>query len=141
MKTRKLGSLEVSALGFGSMGMSASYGVRPDEAEMIALTRAVVDRGVTFFDTAESYGPFTNETLLGKALSPIRERVVIATKFGFKLNPDGSPGWQGLDSRPTHVREVVEASLRRLQTDYIDLLYQHRVDPDVAIEDLSLIHI
>ncbi len=137
MKTRKLGRLEVSALGFGSMGMSASYGVRQDETEMIALTRAVVDRGVTFFDTAESYGPFTNETLLGKALSPIRERVVIATKFGFKLNPDGSPGWQGLDSRPAHIREVVEASLRRLQTDYIDLLYQHRVDPDVPIEDVA----
>lgn len=137
MKTRKLGSLEVSALGFGSMGMSASYGVRQDEAEMIALTRAVVDRGVTFFDTAESYGPFTNETLLGKALSPIRERVVIATKFGFRLNPDGSPGWQGLDSRPAHILEVVEASLRRLQTDYIDLLYQHRVDPDVPIEDVA----
>jgi aryl-alcohol dehydrogenase-like predicted oxidoreductase len=137
MKTRKLGTLEVSALGFGSMGMSASYGVRQDEAEMIALTRAVVDRGVTFFDTAESYGPFTNETLLGKALSPIRERVVIATKFGFKLNPDGSPGWQGLDSRPAHIREVVDASLRRLQTDHIDLLYQHRVDPDVPIEDVA----
>jgi aryl-alcohol dehydrogenase-like predicted oxidoreductase len=104
---------------------------------MMALTRAVVDRGVTFFDTAESYGPFTNEALLGKALSPIREQVVIATKFGFKLNPDGSPGWQGLDSRPAHIREVVEASLRRLQTDYIDLLYQHRVDPDVPIEDVA----
>ena len=102
MKIRRLGksNLEVSALGFGSMGMSASYGVRQDESEMIALCRAVVDRGVTFFDTAESYGPYTNETLLGKALSPIRERVVIATKFGFQLNPDGSPGWQGLNSRP-----------------------------------------
>lgn len=137
MKTRKLGSLEVSALGFGSMGMSASYGVRQDETEMIALARAVVDRGVTFFDTAESYGPFTNETLIGKALSPIRGRVVIATKFGFKLNPDGSPGWQGLDSRPAHIRDVVEASLRRLQTSYIDLLYQHRVDPAVPIEDVA----
>ena len=139
MKTRTLGKngLEVSALGFGSMGMSASYGVRQDENEMIALCRAVVDRGVTFFDTAESYGPYTNETLLGKALSPIRERVVIATKFGFQLNPDGSPGWQGLNSRPEHIREVVEASLRRLQTDYIDLLYQHRVDPAVPIEDVA----
>ena len=139
MKFRRLGrsNLEVSALGFGSMGMSASYGVRQDESEMIALTRAVVDRGVTFFDTAESYGPYTNETLLGKALSPIRERVVIATKFGFQLNPDGSPGWQGLNSRPAHIREVVEASLRRLQTDYIDLLYQHRVDPAVPIEDVA----
>lgn len=138
MKKRTLGrNLEVSALGFGSMGMSASYGLRQDENEMIALCRAVVDRGVTFFDTAESYGPFTNETLLGKALSPIRERVVIATKFGFQLNPDGSPGWQGLNSRPDHIRTVVEASLRRLQTDYIDLLYQHRVDPAVPIEDVA----
>ena len=139
MKKRRLGKsgLEVSALGFGAMGMSASYGVRQDETEMIALTRAVVDRGVTFFDTAESYGPFTNETLLGKALSPVRERVVIATKFGFQLNPDGSPGWQGLNSRPEHIREVVEASLKRLQTDYIDLLYQHRVDPAVPIEDVA----
>ena len=139
MKKRRLGKsgLEVSALGVGAMGMSASYGVRQDETEMIALTRAVVDRGVTFFDTAESYGPFTNETLLGKALSPVRERVVIATKFGFQLNPDGSPGWQGLNSRPEHIREVVEASLKRLQTDYIDLLYQHRVDPAVPIEDVA----
>lgn len=139
MKKRTLGKngLEVSALGFGSMGMSASYGVRQDETEMMALCRAVVDRGVTFFDTAESYGPFTNESLLGKALSPIREQVVIATKFGFQLNPDGSPGWQGLNSRPEHIREVVEASLRRLQTDYIDLLYQHRVDPAVPIEDVA----
>lgn len=139
MKTRRLGksNLEVSALGFGSMGMSASYGVRQDENEMIALCRMVVDRGVTFFDTAESYGPYTNETLLGKALSPIRERVVIATKFGFQLNPDGSPGWQGLNSRPEHIRSVVEASLRRLQTGYIDLLYQHRVDPAVPIEDVA----
>ena len=139
MKKRRLGKsgLEVSALGFGAMGMSASYGVRQDETEMIALTRAVVDRGVTFFDTAESYGPFTNETLLGKALSPVRERVVIATKFGFQLNPDGSPGWQGLNSRPDHIREVVGASLKRLQTDYIDLLYQHRVDPAVPIEDVA----
>ena len=139
MKKRRLGKsgLEVSALGFGAMGMSASYGVRQDETEMIALTRAVVDRGVTFFDTAESYGPFTNESLLGKALSPIRERVVIATKFGFQLNPDGSPGWQGLNSRPDHIREVVGASLKRLQTDYIDLLYQHRVDPAVPIEDVA----
>lgn len=139
MKTRRLGrsNLEVSALGFGSMGMSASYGVRQNENEMIALCRAVVDRGVTFFDTAESYGPYANETLLGKALSPIRESVVIATKFGFELNPDGSPGWRGLNSRPEHIRIVVEASLRRLQTDHIDLLYQHRVDPAVPIEDVA----
>lgn len=139
MKTRRLGNsgLEVSALGFGSMGMSASYGVRQDETEMIALCRAVVDRGVTFFDTAESYGPYTNEILLGKALSPIRDRVIIATKFGFQLNPDGSPGWQGLNSRPEHIRKVVEASLKRLQTDVIDLLYQHRVDPNVPIETVA----
>ncbi len=117
--------------------MSASYGVRQDETEMIALTRAVVDRGVTFFDTAESYGPYTNETLLGKALAPIRKSVVIATKFGFDLYPDGRPGWRGLNSRPDHIREVVEASLKRLQTDTIDLLYQHRVDPAVPIEDVA----
>jgi len=138
MKTRTLGgNLEVSALGFGSMGMSASYGVRQDENEMIALCHAVVDRGVTFFDTAESYGPYTNEILLGKALSKIRDRVVIATKFGFELNPDGGPGWQGLNSRPDHIRKVVEASLRRLRTDVIDLLYQHRVDPNVPIETVA----
>ena len=139
MKTRKLGnsSLEVSALGFGSMGMSASYGIRQDETEMIALCRAVVDRGITFFDTAESYGPYTNETLLGKALRPVRDRVVIATKFGFELNADGSPGWRGLNSRPEHIRKVVEASLKRLQTDVIDLLYQHRVDPSVPIETVA----
>jgi aryl-alcohol dehydrogenase-like predicted oxidoreductase len=139
MKKRTLGrkGLEVSALGFGSMGMSASYGVRQDETEMIALCRTVVDRGVTFFDTAESYGPFTNEILLGKALSPIRDQVVIATKFGFELNPDGSPGWKGLNSRPEHIREVVEASLKRLRTDVIDLLYQHRVDPNVPIETVA----
>lgn len=117
--------------------MSASYGLRQDETEMVALTRAVVDRGVTFFDTAESYGPYTNETLLGKALAPVRQRVVIATKFGFDLYPDGRPGWRGLNSRPDHIREVVEASLRRLQTDTIDLLYQHRVDPAVPIEDVA----
>jgi aryl-alcohol dehydrogenase-like predicted oxidoreductase len=139
MKTRKLGKsgLEVSALGFGSLGMSASYGLRQDETAMIALCRAVVDRGVTFFDTAESYGPFTNEILLGKALSPVRDRVVIATKFGFELNPDGSPGFKGLNSRPEHIKRVVEASLKRLQTDVIDLLYQHRVDPTVPIETVA----
>ncbi len=117
--------------------MSASYGVRQDETDMIALCRAVVDRGVTFFDTAESYGPYTNEALLGKALSPVRDHVVIATKFGFELNPDGSPGWQGLNSRPEHIRRVVEASLKRLQTNVIDLLYQHRVDPNVPIETVA----
>jgi aryl-alcohol dehydrogenase-like predicted oxidoreductase len=136
---RKLGkdNLEVSALGLGCMGMSFSYGVVHDEGEMIALLRKAFDRGITFFDTAEVYGPFKNELLLGKALSPIRQQVVIATKFGFNLNPDGSPGWQGLNSRPEHIREVVEASLKRLQTDYIDLLYQHRVDPEIPIEDVA----
>jgi len=139
MKKRKLGKsgLEVSALGFGSLGMSASYGLRQDETAMIALCRAVVDRGVTFFDTAESYGPFTNEILLGKALSPIRDQVVIATKFGFELNEDGSPGFKGLNSRPEHIKKVVDASLKRLQTDVIDLLYQHRVDPNVPIEEVA----
>jgi aryl-alcohol dehydrogenase-like predicted oxidoreductase len=104
---------------------------------MISLLHAAVDRGITFFDTAEMYGPLTNERLLGKALSPIREEVVIATKFGFNLNPDGSPGWQGMNSRPEHVKEVAEASLKRLNTDSIDIFYQHRVDPDVPIEDVA----
>src|SRR5579859_8138693 len=139
MQKRKLGNsgLEVSALGLGCMGMSFSYGVVHDTQEMISLLRTAVDRGITFFDTAEVYGPYTNETLLGEALSPIRDQVVIATKFGFNLNPDGSPGWQGLNSRPEHIKQVVEASLKRLQTDVIDLLYQHRVDPDVPIEDVA----
>ncbi len=104
---------------------------------MISLLRAAVDRGITFFDTAEVYGPFTNELLVGKALSPVRDQVVIATKFGFNLNPDGSPGWQGLNSRPEHIKEVAEASLKRLNIDAIDLFYQHRVDPDVPIEDVA----
>jgi aryl-alcohol dehydrogenase-like predicted oxidoreductase len=139
MQKRKLGSgnLEVSALGLGCMGMSFSYGVAHDRQEMIALLRAAVDRGITFFDTAEVYGPFTNEDLLGEALSPVRDQVVIATKFGFNLNADGSPGWQGLNSRPEHIKEVVEASLKRLRTDVIDLYYQHRVDPAVPIEDVA----
>jgi aryl-alcohol dehydrogenase-like predicted oxidoreductase len=139
MQQRKLGnsSLTVSALGLGCMGMSFSYGVVHDENEMIHLMHKAVDMGINFFDTAEVYGPFTNETLLGKALSPIREKVVIATKFGFNLNPDGSPGWQGLNSRPERIRQVAEASLKRLQTDVIDLFYQHRVDPDVPIEDVA----
>jgi aryl-alcohol dehydrogenase-like predicted oxidoreductase len=119
------------------MGMSFSYGPPKDQQEMIALLRAAVEHGVTFFDTAEVYGPFTNEVLVGKALSPIREQVVIATKFGFNLNPDGSPGWQGLNSRPEHIKEVAEASLKRLEIDAIDLFYQHRVDPDVPIEDVA----
>jgi aryl-alcohol dehydrogenase-like predicted oxidoreductase len=139
MQKRKLGNsnLEVSALGLGCMGMSFSYGVAHDEQEMISLLHAAVDRGVTFFDTAEVYGPFTNEVLLGKALSPMRDKVVIATKFGFNLNPDGGPGWEGLNSRPEHIKEVAEASLKRLNIDAIDLFYQHRVDPDVPIEDVA----
>ena len=139
MQTRKLGKtgLEVSALGLGCMGMSMSYGPAGDRAEMIALLRAAVDRGVTFFDTAEVYGPYTNELLVGEALSPIREQVVIATKFGFKIDPNGAPGWIGLDSGPEHIKEVVEGSLKRLKTEYIDLLYQHRVDPDVPIEEVA----
>jgi aryl-alcohol dehydrogenase-like predicted oxidoreductase len=139
MQKRRLGSsnLEVSALGLGCMGMSFSYGVVHDEQEMISLIHTAVDRGITFFDTAEVYGPFTNEVLVGKALSPIRDRVVLATKFGFNLNPDGSPGWQGLNSRPEHIREAAAGSLKRLQTDVIDLYYQHRVDPEVPIEDVA----
>jgi aryl-alcohol dehydrogenase-like predicted oxidoreductase len=139
MQKRKLGNsgLEVSALGLGCMGMSFSYGVVHDENEMISLMHAAVDRGVTFFDTAEVYGPFTNEMLVGKALSPIRDKVVIATKFGFTLNPDGSPGWQGLNSKPAHIKEVAEASLKRLNIETIDLFYQHRVDPEVPMEDVA----
>jgi aryl-alcohol dehydrogenase-like predicted oxidoreductase len=139
MQKRKLGksNLEVSALGFGCMGMSFSYGPPKDKQEMTSLLRAAVERGITFFDTAEVYGPYTNEELLGEALSPIRDQVVIATKFGFRLNPDGSPGWQGLDSRPEHIRQAVEGSLKRLRTNVIDLLYQHRVDPEVPIEEVA----
>jgi len=138
MKTRKLGNngLEVSVLGLGCMGMSFGYGPAGDKQEMISLIRAAVERGVTFFDTAEVYGPFTNEELVGEALAPFREQVVIATKFGFKLDP--STGKQaGLDSRPEHIKEVAEASLKRLRTGVIDLFYQHRVDPDVPIEDVA----
>jgi aryl-alcohol dehydrogenase-like predicted oxidoreductase len=139
MQKRKLGksNLEVSALGLGCMGMSFSYGPPKDKQEMIALIRAAVDRGVTFFDTAEVYGPLINEELVGEALEPVRDQVVIATKFGFNLKPDGSPGWQGLNSRPEHIRQVADASLKRLRTDRIDLYYQHRVDPDVPIEDVA----
>ena len=139
MERRTLGksNLEVSALGLGCMGMSFSYGPPADKGEMIALIRSAVDRGVTFFDTAEVYGPFTNEELVGEALAPVRDRVVIATKFGFNLNPDGSPGWSGLNSRPERIRQVADASLKRLRTDVIDLFYQHRVDPDVPIEDVA----
>jgi aryl-alcohol dehydrogenase-like predicted oxidoreductase len=139
MQKRKLGksNLEVSAIGLGCMGMSFAYGPAGDKQEMISLLRAAVDRGITFFDTAEVYGPYTNEELVGEALSPVRDKVVIATKFGFNLNPDGSPGWQGLNSRPDHIKEVAEASLKRLKSDVIDLFYQHRVDPDVPIEDVA----
>ncbi len=138
MQKRNLGKsgLEVSALGFGCMGMSFGYGPPKDRQEMIAVLRSAVERGVTFFDTAEVYGPFTNEDLVGEALSPFRGQVVIATKFGFKLDP-ASGKQVGLDSRPEHIREVAEASLRRLRVDAIDLFYQHRVDPEVPIEDVA----
>jgi aryl-alcohol dehydrogenase-like predicted oxidoreductase len=129
--------LEVSALGLGCMGMSTSYGRIPDKQEMISLLRAAVDRGITFFDTAEVYGPFTNEELVGEALSSIRDKVIIATKFGFKLDLSGQRTLQGVDSRPEHIKEVADASLKRLKTDYIDLFYQHRVDPNVPIEDVA----
>jgi aryl-alcohol dehydrogenase-like predicted oxidoreductase len=137
MQTRRLGNgnLEVSALGFGCMGTTSSYGSPPDRTAMIALIRAAVDRGITFFDTAEVYGPFINEELVGEALAPVRDRVVIATKFGFTPTKNG--GWSGLDSRPGHIREVAEASLKRLRIDTIDLFYQHRVDPEVPIEDVA----
>ena len=137
MQQRKLGNsgLEVPALGLGCMGMSYGYGPAADQQEMISLIRAAVDRGIRLFDTAEVYGPFTNEELLGQALSPIREQVVIATKFGFKLGDNGKQ--VGVNSRPEHIREVADASLKRLKTDHIDLFYQHRVDPDVPIEDVA----
>jgi aryl-alcohol dehydrogenase-like predicted oxidoreductase len=139
MKKRKLGksNLEVSALGLGCMGMSFGYGPAADKKEMISLIRTAVKRGVTFFDTAEVYGPFTNEELVGEALAPFRDQVVIATKFGFTPDPNGGPGWTALNSRPEHVKEVAEASLKRLKTDVIDLFYQHRVDPNVPIEDVA----
>jgi aryl-alcohol dehydrogenase-like predicted oxidoreductase len=137
MQKRKLGNVEVSALGLGCMGMSASYGRIPDKQEMISLLRSAFERGITFFDTAEVYGPFTNEELVGEALSPVRDKVVIATKFGFKLDPTGQRTWVGVDSRPEHIKKVADASLKRLNTDYIDLFYQHRVDPAVPIEDVA----
>jgi aryl-alcohol dehydrogenase-like predicted oxidoreductase len=135
MQKRKLGNLEVSALGLGCMGMSFGYGPPADKQKMISLLRTAVERGVTFFDTAEVYGPFANEELVGEALAPLREQVVIATKFGFKIGPNGEQ--LGVDSRPEHVKEVAAASLKRLKTDRIDLFYQHRVDPDVPIEDVA----
>jgi aryl-alcohol dehydrogenase-like predicted oxidoreductase len=140
MQKRQLGKsgLEVSALGLGCMGMSFGYGQPADRQEMISLIRAAVEKGVTFFDTAEVCGPFTNEELVGEALAPLREQVVIATKFGFNIDPDGTQHQQSpLDSRPEHIKEVAEASLKRLKTDYIDLFYQHRVDPEVPIEDVA----
>jgi len=138
MKKRKLGKsgLEVSAIGLGCMGMSFAYGPPKDKQEMIALLRAAVERGVTFFDTAEVYGPFTNEELVGEALAPFRNQVVVATKFGFKLDPKTGQSI-GVDSRPEHIKEVAEASLKRLRTDVIDLFYQHRVDPNVPIEEAA----
>jgi aryl-alcohol dehydrogenase-like predicted oxidoreductase len=137
MQKRKLGrsGLEVSALGLGCMGLSAAYGKPLRTPEAIAVIRGAVERGVTFFDTAEVYGPFTNENVVGEALAPVRDHVVIATKFGFKISPDGKQ--IGTDSRPEHIREVADASLKRLQTDRIDLFYQHRVDPEVPIEDVA----
>ena len=138
MQKRKLGksNLQVSALGLGCMGLSFGYGPAVDKQQGISLIRAAVERGVTFFDTAEVYGPFTNEELVGEALAPFRDHVVIATKFGFKIDPNTSKQ-AGLDSRPQHIKEVAEASLKRLKTDVIDLLYQHRVDPNVPIEDTA----
>ena len=143
MQTRKLGNsnLEVSAIGLGCMGMSFSYGPPKDKQEMTALLAAAVDRGITFFDTAEVYGPFTNEELVGEALAPFRDQVVIATKFGFDISPNSDPrgmkGSPGLNSRPEHIKEAVEGSLKRLKVEAIDLLYQHRVDPNVPIEDVA----
>jgi len=138
MKKRKLGksNLEVSAIGLGCMGMSFGYGPPKDKQEMISLIRSAIERGVTFFDTAEVYGPFINEELVGEALAPFRKQVVIATKFGFKLDPNGGPP-VGVDSRREHIKEVADASLKRLRTDVIDLFYQHRVDPNVPIEEVA----
>ena len=139
MQKRRLGNsgLEVSAIGLGCMGMTSSYGPPPDKKQMISLIGAAVERGVTFFDTAEVYGPLINEELVGEALAPFRGHVVIATKFGFKLDPNGGPRWVGLDSRPEHIKQVADASLKRLKVEVIDLFYQHRVDPDVPIEDVA----
>src|SRR6202166_2840071 len=139
MQKRKLGksNLEVSALGLGCMGLYFGFGPPVDKKEGIALIRAAVERGVTFFDTAEVYGPFTNEELVGEALAPFRDQVVIATKFGWKPNPEDGGKWTALDSRPEHIKEAVEGSLKRLKTDVIDLYYQHRVDPNVPIEEVA----
>jgi len=139
MQKRKLGksNLEVSAIGLGCMGMSSAYGPPADKQEMIALIRAAVDRGITFFDTAEAYGPFKNEELVGEALAPLKGKVVIATKFGFDIDPKTGERRAGLNSRPEHIKEVAEAALKRLRVEAIDLFYQHRVDPDVPIEDVA----
>jgi aryl-alcohol dehydrogenase-like predicted oxidoreductase len=139
MKKRKLGksNLEVSAIGLGCMGMSYGYGPAGDKQEMISLIRAAVERGVTFFDTAEAYGPFANEELVGEALAPFRKQVVIATKFGFAHDPNGGLKMDVMDSRPEHIKQVAEAALKRLKTDVIDLFYQHRVDPNVPIEEVA----
>ena len=137
MQKRTLGNsgLEVSAIGLGCMGLSYGYGPATDTKDAIKLIRAAFERGVTFFDTAEAYGPYKNESLLGEALAPFRDKVVIATKFGFNFGPDG--GQSGMNSRPAHIRQVADAALKRLNTDVIDLFYQHRVDPDVPIEDVA----
>ena len=139
MQKRKLGNsnLEVSAIGLGCMGLNFSYGPALEKPEVISLLRSAVERSVTFFDTAEVYGPLTNEELVGEALAPFRGQVVIATKFGFELDPNGGPQWVGLNSRPEHIKQVAEGSLKRLKVDAIDLFYQHRVDPDVPIEDVA----
>ncbi|WP_065376001.1 aldo/keto reductase [Ensifer adhaerens] len=137
METRKLGALEVSAIGLGCMGMSAAYGPPADKAEMIKLIRGAYERGVTFFDTAEAYGPFVNEELVGEALAPIRDQVVIGTKFGFDIDLETGKRGGGTNSRPQHIKAVADASLKRLKTDRIDIFYQHRVDPDVPIEDVA----
>jgi len=135
METRRIGNLEVSALGFGCMGLSYGYGPATEKQQAVEVIRTAVERGVTFFDTAEVYGPFTNEELVGEALAPYRDQVVIATKFGFDVTPDGQR--RGLNSRPEHIRQVAEACLKRLKTEVIDLFYQHRVDPEVPIEDVA----
>jgi|SRR5579872_3772431 len=138
MQKRKLGrDLEVSAIGLGCMGMSWSYGPPKDKQEMISLIRAAVERGVTFFDTAEVYGPLANEELVGEALAPFRSEVIIATKFGWEPNPGDGNRWSGLNSRPGHIKQAAEGSLRRLRVDSLDLYYQHRVDPNVPIEDVA----
>ena len=137
MQTRKLGELEVSAVGYGCMGLSYGYGPATDRQEGIRIIRAAAERGVTLFDTAEAYGPFTNEELVGEALAPIRDQVVIATKFGWNIDPETGERREGLNSRPAHIRVATEGMLKRLKTDHIDLLYQHRVDPEVPIEEVA----